>query len=94
MAILEIACPMCKGSIWIDQSTGKVVDHKSADQKKVDFGEFMKSQEERGSKWDQKMEAAKDDEQKRRAEMEERFRKARENPDEIEGEYESPFKWD
>ncbi len=94
MAILEIKCPMCKGTMWLDQSTGKVVDHKSADQVKASFDSFMKAQQEKNSRWEDKLHRAKDETAKRKAELEERFRKAREDPDSIEGDYESPFKWD
>lgn len=94
MSVIEIKCPMCKGSIWIEQSTGTVVDHKSADQQKTDFDSFMKAQEGRKGKWDDKLTRAREDTVKRKAELEERFRQARENPDQVQGEYESPFKWD
>jgi hypothetical protein len=94
MGLIEIKCPMCKGAIWLEQSTGKVVDHKSADQQKVSFDGFMKEQQERKGKWDDKLHKAKDDTVKRRAEIEERFKQARDDPDSLQGEVESPFKWD
>jgi uncharacterized protein YbaR (Trm112 family) len=94
MALLEIKCPLCKGSLWVDQSTGRVVDHKSADQQKMSLDGFLKAQQEKAGKWDEKMARSKDEDAKRKSELEERFKKARENPDEIQGEYESPFKWD
>ncbi len=94
MPQLEIKCPMCKGTLWIDQSTGKVIDHKTAEQQKVSFDSFMKQQESRNSRWEDKISKAKSDTARRRAEIEEKFKKARENPDAVEGEYESPFKWD
>jgi len=46
MSLFETKCPMCKGTLWIDPSTMKVVDHKAADreqQKKADFAQFLKS---------------------------------------------------
>lgn len=94
MSILEIRCPLCKGTLWIDQSTGKVVDHKSADQKKTDFDSFMKHQSEKSGIWDKKIKQARDDVAKRKQEWEDRFKKAKENPDELPGDVESPFKWD
>ena len=90
----EVKCPMCKGTLWIDQSSGKVIDHKSADQQKVSLEEFMKSREDRGGFWDKKIGKAKDDIAKRKAEIDEKFKKAREDPDSVEGDYQSPFQWD
>lgn len=94
MAIMEIHCPLCKGTLWIEQSSGKVVDHKSADQKKIDLDTFLKAQKTRSSQWDEKMQKARDETARRKAVLEEEFRKARENPEELKGEVESPFKWD
>jgi Zn-finger nucleic acid-binding protein len=94
MAMLEIKCPMCKGTLWIDQSNGKVVDHSSAEHAKADFDSFMKAQQDKSSRWDDRLHKAKDETAKRKAEIDERFRKARENPDSVQGDYESPFKWD
>ena len=94
MPQFEIRCPMCKGTLWIDQSTGRVIDHKTAEQQKISFDKFMKAQKERSGKWESRMDKAKDETARRRAEIEEKFRQARENPDAVEGDYESPFKWD
>lgn len=94
MSILEIKCPMCKGSIWIEQSTGAVVDHKSGDQQKVSLDSFLKDQKGRAGKWDEKLNRAKDDTARRRTEIEERFRHAKEHPEELKGDVDSPFKWD
>jgi uncharacterized protein YhaN len=94
MSLLEIKCPLCKASIWVDQSTGRVVDHKSADQQKVSLDSFLKEQQEKSGKWDQKMVKAKDDVARRKQELEERFKRAREHPEELPGDVESPFKWD
>lgn len=94
MSFLQVKCPMCKGMLWIDRTSGKVVDHKAADQKKVDFDSFMKARSEQSSKWEEKMKKAKENEAKRKSELDAQFRKAAEDPDQIEGDYESPFKWD
>jgi len=94
MSFLEVKCPMCKGTLWIDRSTGKVVDHKSADKKKVDLDSFLEEQKNRSSKWEHKLKSAESVEAKRKAEIEAKFKKAKENPDEIEGDYQSPFQWD
>jgi CRISPR/Cas system-associated protein Csm6 len=78
----------------VDQSTGKVVDHKSADHQKTDFDDFVKQQKEKSSQWEDKFKKAAEEKAKRKAEIEQKFKTAKEKPEEIEGDYESPFKWD
>jgi len=94
VAVIEVKCPMCKGSIWIEQSTGKLIDHKSADQQKVTLDGFLEDQKAKAGKWDDRLSKAKDDVAKRKAEIEERFKAAKEHPEELKDDYESPFKWD
>jgi hypothetical protein len=94
MSLLETKCPICKGTLWIDLSTGKIVDHKSCDSQKVDFEGFLQAQKNRNPQWEDKFKKAKEEKAKRKAEIEAQFRKARENPDELKGTVDSPFKWD
>jgi len=94
MSLFEIKCPMCKGTIWINPSTGKIVDHKSADHKKIDLNDFLKSQKDRGSKLEEQFKKAKEEQQKRKQEMEEKFKRTKEHPEEFQGDYQSPFQWD
>ena len=94
MSLFEIKCPMCKGTLWINPSTGKLVDHKSADHKKIDLDDFLKSQKNRGSDLEEKFKKAKAEKEKRREEMEEKFKRTKEHPEEFEGDYQSPFQWD
>lgn len=94
MSLLEIKCPLCKGVLWVDQSTGKVVDHKSADKQKTDFNEFLKAQKNPNPGWEDKFKKIQEDKARRKAEIEQKFKMAKENPDELEGDVDSPFKWD
>jgi hypothetical protein len=86
---------MCKGTLWIDLSTGKIVDHQSADHQKGDFNEFLKNRQ-KGVAWDDRLKKAKEEEKKRKEEIEQKFRKARESteigPDEQS--MKSPLDWD
>ena len=95
MSLFEIKCPMCKGTIWIDPASGKVVDHQSADHQKGDFNEFLKSRQ-KGAGWDDRFQKAKTDEAKRKAEIEQKFKQAKESPESGSGEnpMQSPFDWD
>ena len=91
---------MCKGTLWIDPSTMKIVDHKTAEQqqqKKSDFAQFLKSsKEDRG--WDEKMKKAKEEEAARKAQIEEQFKAAKESKDlrddNSDAGFRSPFDWD
>ena len=94
MSLFEIKCPMCKGTIWINPSTGKIVDHKSADHKKIDLNDFLKTQKDRGLKLEEQFKKAKEDQEKRKQEMEEKFKRTKDHPEEFEGDYQSPFQWD
>ena len=94
MALFEIKCPLCKGKLWINPASGKVVDHQSADHHKAGFGDFLKNQKEKSDGWSDKMKKAKEDQEKRKAELDEQFRKAREDPGSLKGEVDNPFKWD
>jgi hypothetical protein len=86
---------MCKGTIWVDPSTGKVVDHKDTEsQPKVNLSDFVKNQKNRGTELENMFKKAKEDQAKRKEELEQQFRKAKENPDELKGDVQSPFQWD
>jgi hypothetical protein len=97
MSLFEVKCPLCKGTLWIDPASGKVVDHQSADHKKGDFDEFMKNRQ-KGVAWDDRFQKAKDEEAKRKAEIEQKFKKAKEDKDAGPGPDDSPMKspldWD
>jgi hypothetical protein len=94
MSMFEIKCPICKATIWVDPSSGKVVDHKTTEQQKVDFSEFMKTQKNRGTDLENMFKKAKEDQTKRKEKLEEDFKRAKEHPEELKGDVESPFGWD
>jgi len=97
MSLFETKCPICKGTLWIDPSTLRIVDHQEADRKKADLAQFLKdSKQDKG--WDAKMKAAREDEARRKAEIEEKFKRAKEdkvsNDGTPSGGLKSPFDWD
>ena len=94
MSLFEIKCPVCKGTLWINLSTGEVVDHKSADHKKLDLNDFLNSQKTRGADLEDKFKKAKEEKEKRKIEMEAKFKRSKEHPEEFQGDYQSPFQWD
>lgn len=95
MSLFEVKCPLCKGSLWIDPATQKVVDHKSSDQQKINFEDFLQNQK-KGKAWDDKMKKAKEEEARRKAEIEMKFKEAKDSP--VKGDssetLRSPFDWD
>lgn len=97
MSLFEVKCPMCKGTLWIDPSTGKVVDHKAAEQKKIGLSEFLKSQQNRSAELEEKFQKAQKEKEKRKVELEEYFKRAKEQTDDSDrdkDEFRSPFDWD
>jgi hypothetical protein len=92
--MFEIKCPLCKGTLWVDPSSGKVVDHKATDAPKVDFNDFVKSQKNRGADLENMFKKSRDEQNKRKEKLEEEFKKAKEHPEELKGDIESPFGWD
>jgi len=85
---------MCKGTLWVDPASGKVVDHKTAEQQKATFDEFLKAQK-KGTAWDEKFKKAKEEEAKRKAEIEQKFKEAQESEEPVEKPpLQSPFDWD
>ena len=54
----------------------------------------MKSQDTRASAREEKARKAKEDMAKRKVEIEQQFKQAKEHPEDLKGDVESPFKWD
>ncbi|MBN1983674.1 MAG: hypothetical protein JW795_19220 [Chitinivibrionales bacterium] len=94
MSLLEVKCPHCKTSLWIDPATGSIVDFKTPDHKKLDLNDYIKSQKSRGTELEDIFKKAKEEQQKRKEQMEKDFKKAKENPDELTGDVQSPFQWE
>lgn len=95
MSLFVIKCPLCKGELWVDPATGKVVDFRAHDQQKADFNEFLKSQKQKSSEWDDKLKKAKEEEIKRKAELEKKFKEAKEGKlDKDVSPIQPPINWD
>ncbi|MDG5815589.1 hypothetical protein QA601_10890 [Chitinispirillales bacterium ANBcel5] len=95
MSIFEVKCPMCKGTLWIDPVTSKVVEHRSAEEKKMGFEEFLNSRK-KGVCWDDKFKKAKEEERKRKEQIEQKFRSAKNDSSESseDSKFRSPLDWD
>ena len=95
MSLLEIKCPNCRCVMWIDPATGVILDHKAPEQKKMSFDDFVKTQKNRGSDLEDMFKKAKEEQAKRKEQIEKDFQHAKEHPEEFSsGDTESPFKWD
>jgi hypothetical protein len=94
MSLFEVKCPLCKGKLWIDPASGKVIDHKAVDQPKSNFEDFLKSRQ-KGTAWDDKMKKVKEEEERRKTEIEQKFKIAREiNDATLDETLKSLFDWD
>ena len=94
MSLFEIKCPLCKGVLWVDQSTGKwSTINRPTSRRPISTNSF-KAQKNPNPGWEDKFKKAQEEKARRKAEIEQKFKIARENPDELEGEVDSPFKWD
>jgi hypothetical protein len=74
----------------------KIVDHKPAGTKKPDLEQFLKdSKQPKG--WEDKMKKAKEEEARRKAEIEQKFKQAKDEkdtPDAMSAGLRSPMDWD
>jgi hypothetical protein len=74
----------------------KIVDHKPAGSKKPDLEQFLKdSKQPKG--WEDKMKKAKEEEARRKAEIEQKFKQAKDDTDvdgAMSGGLRSPMDWD
>ena len=94
MSLLEIKCPHCKTNLWVDPTTGSVVDFKTTEHKKLDLNDFVKNQKNRSSDLEDIFKKAKQEQIKRKEQMEKDFKKVKENPDELKSNPQNPFDWD
>jgi len=85
---------MCKGTLWVNPSTGEVVDHKAADHQKADLNQFLKTQKDRGSLLEDKFKKARLEQDRRKQSLNERFKDARKLADASKEDMGSPFQWD
>jgi len=96
MSLVETKCPLCGGTLWIDPSNMKIVDHKPSEQPKADLDAFLKTyKQDRG--WNDKMKKAKEEEARRKAEIEQLFKQAKDDKElkkAAQAEMRSPFDWD
>ena len=74
MSLFEVKCPICKGTLWIDPASGKVVDHKTIDQQKTSFEDFLKNRN-KGTAWDEKFQKAKEEEKRGKQKLRQTSRK-------------------
>jgi hypothetical protein len=96
MSLLEVKCPGCKGTLWVDPATGKVIEHKPSEHQKANFEEFLNARK-KGVAWDDKFKKAKEEDAKRKAEIELKFKQAKETPvisEDNDSPMKTPLDWD
>lgn len=95
MDLLEIKCPICKGILKVDIASGEVVEHINYEPPKASFEDFLNSRK-KGVAWDDKLKKAKEEQARRKAEIEMKFKQAKENPEtpDLSEPLRTPLDWD
>ncbi len=90
----EIQCPECGETFSVEITDEEIAEaKKNKPKKKKDLKEFL--EESKNRDWEEKLKRTKEKEQKRKQEIEQRFRTAKEKPEDLEGdEYHNPFEWE
>jgi len=94
MALIDVTCPCCGEVLSVDTAAKTAQKNGPAKSAKVDLEGFLKGQKNRVDDLEALFKKSSEESRKRQVELEQGFRKAAENPDSVEGEYQSPFQWD
>jgi hypothetical protein len=75
--IIEIECPQCHSSLWIDAEKKTVIQHKKTKKKNVEsFDSLLKKEKEKKEKADERFILAKELEQEKKKKAEDIFKKS------------------
>ncbi len=92
---IKVKCPLCKGVLWIDPSTGRVIDSKKHDDKKMELNDFVKSTKDSGARLEKEFEKSKREAEERKNSLEQEFRNLDKYKTKGDDERpENPFDWD
>ena len=95
--VKEIKCPCCNAFLHVDTDTGRVIDHESEQvetTRKMDLASFVKAQPSRAAELEAQFRKSKEDQEKRKKQLDEDFTKAKKDPSSIKGDYINPFSLD
>ncbi len=80
--LIEVECPCCHATLWIDCETRSIVQHKkSAKKVHSSFEELLNKEKEKKEKTDERFLQAKELEQAKKKKAEEFFRHSIKDPD-------------
>ncbi len=80
---LKSECPCCGSALYIDRETGKVMRHEKK-KREIESMENFLTKEKNKKEWlDARFDKAKDSEKNRMAELEKKFKFARDNKDSL-----------
>lgn len=74
--IVEIICPKCHSSLWIDVETKEVVQHKKSDRPKHTFDDLLKKEKEKKEHTEERFLSAKELEKTKKKRADELFKKS------------------
>ncbi len=74
--IIEVQCPKCKSSLWIDVGEKKVIQHKKSDNPRHSFDDLLKKEKEKKEHTEERFLSAKELEKAKKKKAEEIFKKS------------------
>jgi len=74
--IIEVTCPCCEATLWLDTTTGEVIKSEKAARKKNSLDDLWLKEKKKAEGMDHKLEASFELQKKKHADAEKKFRDA------------------
>lgn len=73
--LIEVTCPKCNSTLWVDVESKSVVQHKRGEKVKSSFSDLLQKEKEKKEKADEKFISAQELEKAKKKKAEEFFNK-------------------
>lgn len=73
--LIEVTCPKCNSTLWVDVESKSVVQHKKGEKIKSSFSDLLQKEKEKKEKADEKFISAQELEKAKKKKAEEFFNK-------------------
>ena len=74
--IIEVTCPCCEATLWLDKTAGEVIKSEKAAKKKSSLDDLWLKEKKKAEGMDHKLEASFELQKKKHADAEKKFRDA------------------